>query len=335
MSSKKKFSELRTGVIGVGSMGQNHARIYNKISNLVAVSDKNKGQAKLVAERLGVTYYENFEEMLENVDAVSIAVPTALHLPVVKKVASYGKHMLVEKPLASNSKDAKKIVDIANECNIKLAVGHIERHNPVVKIAKKAIDKKNWGDLITLSSRRVSNFPSRIHDVGVLFDLLIHDLDIATYLVNDNISKVYTAGGQMKAEHEDYSNVILTFEKGIVSVCEANWLTPMKIRSLGITTSSHYVKLDYQAQSIEMYNSSYSNVDKSNLYEPNLNFESEFLEVVKKEPLLLEISDFLNSIISDSKPLVTGEDGLNVVRVSEAALKSLNKKEAISVNIGD
>tara|TARA_B100001250_G_scaffold413855_1_gene449489 strand:+ start:6724 stop:7707 length:984 start_codon:yes stop_codon:yes gene_type:complete len=317
------INDIRTGVIGVGSMGQNHARIYNEISNFVAVSDPNEKQGRMVANRFGVDWYENYSDMLDKVDAVTIAVPTIFHKDVAETIAGFGVHILVEKPLASNASDSKVIVDAANQSGVKLAVGHVERHNPVVAYAKKAIIENKWGELITLSSRRVSNFPARIHDVGVLFDLLIHDIDICTYLSGSKPKSVYAVGGKLRAKHEDHVNLVIEHENSVISICEANWLTPMKIRKLGITSLTNYVELDYQKQTVETFESNYLEVDEKNLYNSNLEFSSDSVSINKAEPLLMEIIDFLESIDKNTPPMVTGLDGFEVVKVSEAALKSL------------
>ena len=150
--------DIKTGVIGVGSMGQNHARIYSEISDLVYVSDLDESQGIKVAEKLGTKYVTDYAKMLEHVDAVSIAVPTNLHKDVAERVAASGVHMLVEKPLAPNSSDATKIVKVAEDAKVILSVGHIERHNPSVKFLKSGMLNKRWGKVITISSKRVSKF---------------------------------------------------------------------------------------------------------------------------------------------------------------------------------
>jgi UDP-N-acetylglucosamine 3-dehydrogenase len=327
----KDFSNLRTGVLGVGSMGQNHARIYNEISNLVAVVDPDEAQGRSVSERFSVAWYGDYREMLDEVDAVTIAVPTALHREVAEAVIEAGVHLLVEKPLAGNVADAKAIMTAAEAAGVTLAVGHVERHNPVVAYAKEAIERGEWGDVITMSSRRVSSFPARINDVGVLLDLSIHDIDISTYLAGSDVVSVYVVGGSMKASHEDYVNIMLEHESGLISTCETNWLTPMKIRKLGITTSRLYVELDYQHQSAQLFKSRYVDLDESNLYTSTSEFESHSIPIEKKEPLMLELNDFLSSIQNNRAPLVTGSDGLSVVMISEIALTSLKLKKVVDL----
>ena len=327
---RNKF-DIKTGVIGVGSMGQNHARIYSEISNLVAVSDPNEKQGRKIADRFGVIWYSDYREMLDVVDAVTVAVPTALHREIAENTIKAGIHLLVEKPLAGNTVDAKAIVTASETVGVILAVGHVERHNPVITHAKEAIKTGKWGDIITMSSRRVSNFPDRIHDVGVLFDLSIHDIDISTYLCDSSVVSVYAVGGSKKANHEDYINLILNHKSGVISICETNWLTPMKIRKLGITTIRNYIELDYIKQSAELFSSKYLNIDDANLYGTKLEFESEPLKIKNQEPLLLELMDFLSSIKDGTKPLVTGHDAVEVIKVSEAAFNSLKENKLVKL----
>ena len=138
-----RFKNLNTGVIGVGSMGQNHARIYSEISNLVAVSDPNKEQGLKIAKKFGAKWYENYEDLLSKVDAVSISVPTFLHKDIAEKVAAAQVHILVEKPLASNKKEAERIIEISKKHNVVLGVGHVERHNPVISTLESFLDNED------------------------------------------------------------------------------------------------------------------------------------------------------------------------------------------------
>ena len=328
-----RYSTIRTGVIGVGSMGQNHARVYNEISNLVAVSDPNESQGREVAERFGVNWYANYKDMLAVVDAVSIAAPTDWHREIAEVVAIAGVHLLVEKPIAGTLSDAEAIIIAAKNAGVTLAVGQIERHNPVVQYAKKALVRKEWGDLITLSSTRVSTFPERITDVGVIFDFLIHDIDVMNYLCEDTVSSVYASGRFYKSnKHEDHTCLVLNFGNGIVGLCEASWLTPMKVRKLILTCSTHFVELDYIDQSIKVSKSDYKGLDQQNLFRSKLEVESNKLILPKNEPLKNELKDFLNAIITNKSPLDTGEEGLSAVKVAQAASKSLNNHKIIKLD---
>lgn len=324
----KTFPSIKTGVIGSGSMGQNHARVYNEISNLVAISDVDEKQGRLVADRFGIKWYKNYEEMLEEVDAVSISVPTELHKAIAEKVIESGVHLIIEKPLAGNIEDAKAIVNAASKTDIVAAVGHIERHNPVVKFAKEAIVQKTWGDVITLSSKRVSLYPQRIKDVGVIFDLAIHDLDIIRYLTSSEISSVFAvAGNREYANKEDHASIILNFKNGIKGICEVSWLTPMKVRQLSLTCSEAYVILDFTSQTVEVLRSELKELDPSDLSKVEHTVHRNFPEIKPEEPLKIELLDFLSSVNSKAgrvyiPPLVSLEDGFSAVSIAEMALDS-------------
>ena len=318
------FLDIRTGVIGVGSMGQNHARILNDISNLIGVADTNEEQGKRVAGNLGVKWYKDYNTMLEDVDAVSIVVPTNMHRLIADDVIDKGLHLLVEKPLSRTVKDAQAITEHAKEKNIVLSVGHIERFNPVVQYVKKALSEKKWGDLISISARRVSPYPARISDVGVIFDLSIHDLDILCYLCDSTPKSIYCSGGTFKSvKHEDHVSIVVNFDSGITGLCETSWLTPMKIRALTLTCSTHYIEVDYIQQSIEISESNFLEINYENLYSSPIEFKKQKIILPKIEPLKTELIDFLYSIKSGKNPLVTGLDGVKAVKMAQEALDSL------------
>ena len=323
------YKKIRTGVIGVGSMGQNHARIYNEVSNLIGVADPNEKQGRLIAKRFGVEWFSDYNEMLEKVDAVTVAVPTVLHRKVAENVAKKGVHLLVEKPLAGNVEDSKAIIEASDSNSVILSVGHVERHNPVIEYTKKAIDSGKWGDIISISSRRVSRYPERIKDVGVVFDLGIHDLDILRYLAGGEVNQLFALGGSFEYKNiEDHASVMLGFDNGIKSFCEVSWLTPMKVRQAFLTCTKAYIIMDYMDQTVNILSSKYENIDQGNLFDIETSVKNKKAEVLNGEPLKKEILDFLKSIVSNQEgkkvePLVTGKDGLEAVILAEKVLKSL------------
>jgi UDP-N-acetylglucosamine 3-dehydrogenase len=329
---KKQFENVRTGVVGIGSMGQNHARIYSEISNLVAVADPNEEQGRRVAERFGVAWHSDYHEMLTGVDAVSVAVPTSMHREVAEAVAVAGVNLLVEKPLAGNVADAEAIVAATEVAGVTLAVGHVERYNAIIEHAKTCIDNGEWGKILTLSANRFSNYPRRIRDVGVLFDLTIHDVDVICYLASGDVRTVYAAGGMLKNEHhEDHVSLVMGFEDGRIGLCETNWLTPMKVRELNITTTTCYINLNYLTQEIEISSSKFGEIDDSNLYQPSMEVSEQKISPKKKEPLKSELIDFLEALTEKRMPLVTGGEGLRAVKIVEAGLESMNTNSVINI----
>ena len=312
------IKEIRTGVIGVGSMGQNHARVYNEISNLVGISDPDENQGKMISDRFGIKYFKNVEDLLREVDAVSIAAPTIYHEQISKSCCGAGVHILVEKPLSSNLSDAEKIKSYAENAGLILAVGHIERFNPVISYAKKEIENGNWGRIITMSSKRVSKFPGRIRDVGVVFDLAIHDLDILSYLASSSFESIHSIGGKIEyPDKEDHVSVIISYKNGINAICEVNWLTPMIIRQLTLTCTKAYVLLDYTEQKVKIFRSKIETPDLGNLWDLASEISEDTITLEKREPLKLELENFLNSIINKSKPLVDADSGIKAVEMAE------------------
>jgi len=329
--SDKQF-DMKTGVIGVGSMGQNHARVFSEISNLVGVADADEAQARRIATRFGCEVFTDYKELLKQVEAVVIAVPTELHRSVSEAAASAGVHILCEKPLAGSIEEAQAIIDAASDAGVTLAVGHIERHNPVVGYARDSLQRGEWGQAITLTSRRVSSYPARIKDVGVVFDMAIHDLDVMRYLSGSEIVSVYAAGGRISTPvHEDHVSMLLQFASDQEGICEANWLTPMKVRQITLTCATHYVELDYIDQAVSVSTSHFGDIDEANLYKTALEVEKRHIHLTKREPLKTDLGDLLTASQNKERPLVTGEDGLAAVKVAHAAIQSLKQKKRIEI----
>jgi UDP-N-acetylglucosamine 3-dehydrogenase len=325
---------LKIGVIGLGSMGKNHARVCSEIENieLIGVSDINKKTAKEIAEKFDTKTFFDYKELIPHIDAAIIATPTVTHHKIALDLIEEGKHVLVEKPICENIKKSEELVNKAKKENLILAVGHIERHNPAVGFIKDSLEKKKFGDLITLNSRRVSNFPGRIKDVGVVMDLGIHDIDIMYYLAGD-VKSVYTRAGKFNKtiEYEDYANIILNFKNYVCGIVEVNWLTPMKVRKLFLTCSENYVEADYINQSVTISSSLFKKVDLTNLYRVPIQYNVNKVALEKKEPLKNEINDFIKAVKEHKKPLASGEDGLIALKIAEAATISYKKGEEVKV----
>lgn len=316
------YNGLRTGVIGVGSMGQNHARIYSQESNLIGVSDLDNQIGKDVAQRFNTKYFNNLDELLSKADAVSVSVPTEFHSQVAIKCIENGTHILLEKPMASNAEEAKKLIQLAKNAGVVLAVGHIERHNPVIKYAKECMNSKEWGNLITMSSKRWSNYPERIHDVGVVMDLAIHDIDIMNYLASSEVVNVKSVKGfKENLKYEDNAAILLEYANKVNGICEVNWLTPVKIREITLTFDKAFVVIDYIQQTLRITKRLSYSIDKKNLFLSSEELDQDFVEITKQEPLRLEILDFLESIKSKREPLVTGKDGLRALEIAMRVLE--------------
>ena len=206
------MKKLRAGVIGVGAMGKHHARIYSEMNEveLVGVADVDERTSSEVAAEYNTEAFTDCERLLKNdLDAVSIAVPTTLHKEIALKAANYGVHMLVEKPIAESLKSADAIIDATRRENLKLMVGHIERFNPAILKLKELISAGELGEIISISCRRVGSFPPRVRDVGIIIDLAVHDIDAITYLYGKRALNVYSIAGNSFHTKEDHHPVTI------------------------------------------------------------------------------------------------------------------------------
>lgn len=320
---------IRAAVIGVGSMGKNHARVYNELDNvdLVAVSDVNGELASKVARRYRSRHYADYREMLaeEELDLVSIAVPTVLHLPVALDVIERGVHLLLEKPIADTVGTGREILQRAADRGTKLMVGHVERFNPAVTELKRQLDDDQLGKIFQIHVRRLGPFPDRVRDVGVVIDLATHDLDVMCHLTQADVVRVYAETEQkIHTHHEDSLSGLLRFENGVVGVLDVNWLTPTKVRELYVTGEKGMFVVNYLTQDLYLYENEYVDSDWDRLGMLKGVGEGNMikLRIRKREPLYIELQSFVEDIIHDRQPQVIGEDGIRAVALAEAMVQS-------------
>ncbi len=315
---------INIAVIGVGNIGKHHARNYYELptSNLVAISDLNETIGKELAKKYSCKFYKDYKEMLkkEDIDAISIAVPTSLHKQVALDVLNANKHILLEKPIADTIKNAEEIIKKAKEKNLKLMVGHIERFNPAITKLKSIIDEGQLGDITTVMVRRVGLYPPQIKE-NVVIDLAIHDIDIFNYLLNSLPSNSYCLTGKaLVNQKEDYADILLKYNNTNAFI-QVNWITPIKIRKLNITGTKGYAELDYITQELTLYKSNYKK--EFNDFEDVVKFSKPDkieIGVENKEPLKAEIEAFLTSIEEDKEPPVTGQEALEALRIANSIL---------------
>ncbi len=324
---------MRVGIIGVGAMGVNHARVYSEIADIVGVADPDVKAGGAASNRFTTNFFPEYKALLkENLDAVSVCVPTSQHAKVALDVIARGVNLLVEKPLAGSLAEAQEVVKAADKAGVTLAVGHVERHNPVVAVVKRSLAAGDYGDLITIAARRVSSFPPRVRDVGVVMDLGVHDIDILRYLVGSPVRSVYALSGRRVHDRfEDHANLLLRFENGVHGFIEVNWLTPMKVRRLSLTCQSNFVEVDYTEQSVTVSSSTVGPLDAYNLYKVPLEHHSQRIQVRKEEPLRLELEDFLAAVKDKRPPLVAGADAVETLRVAEAAIESHHRRQVVEI----
>jgi UDP-N-acetylglucosamine 3-dehydrogenase len=300
---------IRVGVVGLGAMGQHHTRVYSQLEcELVGVADTDLDKAREVGKQYGIPYYNDYRELIPLTDAVSIVVPTSFHCEVALAFLNRGIHCIVEKPIASSLEDGEEMLRVARNMHAKLAIGHIERFNPVVTGLKRIIDQGVLGEIMIISTRRVGPFASRIRDVGIVLDSASHDIDIARYLMGrDPIGVVARSGRLIHPTQEDHAVIMLDFGRATAAI-EVNWFTPHKVRTLVATGSKGIAYLDYIAQTLVLHNGA-----------------NEWHAVIPKtEPLKLELEHFLRCAEGNELPLVDGREGVQALELCLAASKSQN-----------
>jgi UDP-N-acetylglucosamine 3-dehydrogenase len=305
------MKKLGMAVIGTGFWGKNHARIYKELeeTDLIAVCDIDPARARAVADQFGAKPYTNLSKMLQNDDvtAVSICTWSTSLARVATEAVKAGKHVLVEKPMAESVGQAEKLLEMAKKRRVHVTVGFLMRFIPGLQRIKQAVEEKTIGELVCATAKRVSQWPERIGDVGVVKDTAIHDIDVMLYLFNKDPIAVYAKIGNMRhKKFEDYAQIMLTFEGEKTAFIESNWLTPYKTRILIATGSEAIMNLDYMTQELRIE-------DAKETVQPRYPIQ---------EPLKLELRHFANCILGKEKPLITGLDGLRALKIAESALKS-------------
>lgn len=329
----------RVAVIGAGSMGKNHSRVYYELkeAELVAISDENAETANFVANQFNTNSYTNYIEMLEKEkpDAVSIAVPTALHLEVTMAAMHSGAHVLVEKPIAATLDEGRTIIKAAKELKRQLMIGHIVRFNPAIQALKKKLDDGELGRVFQIFCRRAGPFPNRIRDVGVVVDLAPHDVDIMRFLTGMNPIRVYAEIEQrIHTEHEDLLFGLLRFPEGVTGALETNWLTPTKVREILVLGEKGLFRVDDLLQDLYFYENAQMNgelwmglrsikgVSEGSMVRYSLQ---------RYEPLKAELQAFLKAIRGEAPVPVSGEDGLAALHLALALVESGQKHQIIEV----
>ena len=301
--------QLRVGVIGVGAMGKNHARLYSELFGveLIGVSDVNETLVASVARSYGCKPFADYNDLLgENLDALSIAVPTTLHKNVALDAIQRGINVLVEKPIADTVENADEIIKAALKNGVKLMVGHVERFNPAIIKLKELVGNGLLGNIVSISAKRVGPYNPRIRDVGIILDLGTHDIDIMSYLYGEKVKEVYASAGSVVHSHEDHAIITLNFDSGSSGVIDTNWLTPHKVRNLTVIGSRGIAEVNYIEETLKIFDQEWIRDAK----------------IEKEEPLKLELLHFIDCVQNDREPLVSGEQGKHALEVALAAVES-------------
>lgn len=287
------MSKIKAGIIGLGHIGKFHARILSESTQaeFAAIYDSNIEAAKKIADLYGARAVSSLEEFAGLVDAATVATPTPTHYEIGKFLLERGKHLLIEKPITENTTQANELVSIAHSQGRILQVGHVERFNPVLGALEQHLDKPRF-----IESHRLSPYPNRSVEIGVVLDLMIHDLEIILHLVKSPVESVDAVGMPVLSHGEDIANARIRFKNGCVANVTVSRVSPDKVRTIQVFQKDAYLSLDYQHQTGEIFRNKNGAIEK------------QALEIEKGEPLKREIESFLNCCIKGAKPKVSGHE---------------------------
>ena len=306
---------LRVGVIGVGYLGKFHAEKYALLPDveLVGVVDIDAKRAKEIASKLNCSYYTDYKEIADKVDAVSIVVPTISHFEVASFFIDKGIHCLLEKPITQDVDEAKRLIDISKEKNIVLQVGHIERFNPAVKVLSEKVQCP-----LFIEAHRLSEFKPRAIDVDVILDLMIHDIDIVLNLVKEEVTNVLAVGVPVLTPHVDIANVRLVFKNGCTANLTASRISRYPMRRIRVFQPGCFIGVDCLKKNALILAKTGNDISKDSISAQNITLNN-------TDMLFEEIKAFVNSIKNNTKPVVTAEDGKNALELAITIGKQIKK----------
>ncbi|MBL9172026.1 MAG: Gfo/Idh/MocA family oxidoreductase [Verrucomicrobiales bacterium] len=326
-------SLIRVAVLGVGSLGKEHARIFAELARLgtcefVGVYDVNTEAARTHALRHGVRAFGSVAEAAEAADALTIVTPTVTHVELARELLAKGRHLLIEKPMADNAAEASELVELAARHQLILQVGHVERFNPVFAYLEKVARHPRF-----IECHRLSPYPKRSTDIGVVLDLMIHDLDVILAFVKSPVVGVEGVGIPVLSPSEDIANARLRFANGCVANITASRISPERMRKIRVFSAGPepvYISLDYRAQEGYVYRLAHSDEPESSLFKKLLSAKdsaivSEFagrkivrepVPIAKEEPLRLELAHFVACVQERRTPKVTGEQARAALEVA-------------------
>jgi UDP-N-acetylglucosamine 3-dehydrogenase len=300
------------GVVGVGVMGSNHARVFADLAgvHLVGVADPDPNACNIVAEALGCPGFPKVHALLAaGVDAVTIAAPTHLHQELALCCIKRGVHVLVEKPIAPSVIEGRNIISAARRSGVALMVGHVERFNPTVEAIKDAIRAE---DILSIAITRVGPFPPRMSNVGVVIDLAVHDIDLIRWFTESEIVEVQPQLSSALAEREDIALLQFRTASGVLAHINTNWLTPFKARNVTIATRNKYIMGDLLTRQVtECFG-----------FQPDGSYSMRHLSVGHAEPLRAELQSFVAAIRDGKEPSVTGDEGVASLEIAIRCLES-------------
>jgi predicted dehydrogenase len=285
------MNKLRVGVVGVGHIGSNHARLYAEIpsAQFTAVYDLDLGRGNAIGKKFGAVTAKSLDDFIKMVDAASVATPTNTHYEVARALLARGKHLLIEKPITDNTAEAAELVELAARKDLILQVGHVERFNPVLSALEKHLTHPRF-----IEAHRLSSYPERSTDIGVVLDLMIHDLEIILHFVRSPVKSIDAVGVPVLSRGEDIANARLRFENGCVANVTSSRISPEQMRKIRVFQEDAYLSLDYQNQSGEIYRRAGGRITRDRV------------EIEREEPLKRQLASFIECASSGREPRVSG-----------------------------
>lgn len=325
------MAELKIGVVGTGHLGRLHIKLFNEVKNckLMGIFDQEFERAKACGNEFNVNAFTNLDELFDSVDAVSVVATTSAHYDLCKKALDLGKHVFVEKPITATIEEAEEIVELATQKKLKLQVGHIERFNP----ALLSLEKYKLNPMF-VQTDRLAQFNPRGTDVAVVLDLMIHDIDIILSLVKSEVKNIIASGVAVVSDNIDIANARIEFENGAVANVTASRISQKKMRKMRMFQKDTYISLDFITGSSEVYRlvspteqlkDSFVSFGEMGIGDKKKMLIYEQLEQKEVNALQYELQLFVDSVINDERPVVSGIDGLKALKVAHIIVKKIEE----------
>jgi len=305
------MGKIKVGVIGLGRLGAIHAKIYSTLENteLCGICDIDENTARFAAETLKTSWFTDYKKLLDyKLGAVSIVTPTILHYEIAKFFLQNKIHVLIEKPITKTLKEAEELIKIADKNHLILQVGHVERFNSAIQAIEKLSNKPRF-----IEVHRLGPFTPRVKDVGVVLDLMIHDIDIVLGLTKSKVKNIDSLGIKILTDHEDIANARIRFQNGTVCDLTASRVTSDSLRKIRIFQDDCYISIDYMAQEALIYR------------KINNQIVSEKIDIQKEAPLQKELASFIDCVANNKKPIVSGKEAREALKVALDILKKIHK----------
>ncbi len=305
--------------IGTGGWGKNHTRILAQLEVLTAVCDTNKERSEEYGEKYSVNHYDSVDSLLdsENFDGAFVCTPTSTHSEIATKLIQKRKNVFIEKPMTYLSEEGEDLVQLAKKNNVVLTCGYIERFNPAVTLVKDYVKSKKYGELVMLEFHRENRMPIHIKDVGIIYDTSVHDIDTAMWLFDDTPQVVFARSGKIQHEHEDFASIMLGFKDNKVAIISSNWITPSRVRTFNAVCTEGIISSDFITQEVKIQTKNETEIPRKEM----------------KEPLLLEIKNFLGAFEGKNELTVKSSEAVNVTKIAEASLLSSQKGTPIYLDL--